>query len=132
MKESEEKLSLTINNSPLGICTVNRKGEFISTNPAYEKILGYSKKELKHLSFYDITHPDNRSKNRGLFTKMKTRDTSSFNFEKKYIRKNGLEIDVLVNAEAIYNMDGSFKLGLAFIQDVTEKKKITEKININH
>ncbi|MFT5661821.1 MAG: PAS domain S-box-containing protein, partial [Sulfurimonas sp.] len=39
--ESEERLHLIIENSPVGICTVDLLGNFISTNVPYEKMLGY-------------------------------------------------------------------------------------------
>ena len=124
--DSEERLHLIIENSPVGICTVDLLGNFISTNSPYEKMLGYSKKELSKLSFYDITHPDYRPKNRELFQKMFSLEASGFDMEKVYICKDSKEINVSVHAKGINDETGNRKFGIAFIEDITEKKHSVE------
>jgi PAS domain S-box-containing protein len=123
LRESEEKLRLTIENSPIGVCTVDLNGIFVETNPAYEKITGYSKEELRELSIYDLTHPDDRPKNRNLFQDMTSNKSAGFKFEKRYIRKNGSEISVLVHAQAVHDAAGKTMFGLAMIDDITERKQ---------
>jgi len=128
LKESEEKLHLIIDRSSIGICTVDLLGNFIMTNPAYEIILGYSKEELKELSFYEVTHPDNRPENKKLFQNMFNLKTKDFTLEKKYIRKDGTEIDVVVHSVGIRDDEGNVKFGTAFVEDITERKQAEEQI----
>ena len=47
LKESKEKLRLIIDNSRIGICVTDLKGNFIDVNNALTKMLGYSKKEIR-------------------------------------------------------------------------------------
>ena len=122
LSKNKEMLSLIIDKSPIGICTVDLLGNFVSTNPTYEKMIGYSKKELNELSFFDITHPDYRPKNKELFQKMFSLETAGFNFEKIYIRKDGREISVSVHAVGVSDEAGNIKFGTAFVEDITEKK----------
>ena len=123
---NEKILSLIIDKSPIGICTVDLHGNFVSTNPTYESMLGYSKKELTNLSFFDVTHPDYRPKNKGLFKKMFALEESGFSMEKVYIRKDGKEIDVHVHAVGVSDETGAIKFGTAFVEDITEKKHALE------
>lgn len=67
LRKSEKNFRLLFDNASIGIATVDRHGNFITTNPAYEKMLGYSKEELKGMSFFDVTHPDYRPKNKKLW-----------------------------------------------------------------
>jgi CheY-like chemotaxis protein len=67
LRMSEKKLHLVIEASPIGICTVDLLGNFITTNLAYELIVGYSKEDLKGLSLFEVTHPNDRPKNKKLF-----------------------------------------------------------------
>ncbi len=120
---SEEKLNLLVNSSPIGICTVDLLGNFVMTNPAYENMLGYSKEELRKLSFFDVTHPDYRPKNRKLFKEMFSLESIGFKFEKIYIRKDGVEIHASVYGKAVLDERGKVKFGTAFIEDITERKK---------
>ena len=122
LRKNEEMLSLIIDKSPVGICTVDLLGNFVSTNPTYEKMIGYSKKELSKLSFFDITHPDYRPKNKELFQKMFSLESAGFSFEKIYICKDGKEIDVNVHATGISDETGNIKFGTAFVEDITVKK----------
>lgn len=126
--ESEEKLRLTIDNSPMGVGTVDLNGRFVSTNQSYEKIVGYSKEELRNMSLYDITHPDDRAENRKLFNKIFSSNATGFSLEKKYIRKDGNIINVRVHAGAIHDIEGNPKFVLAFIEDITERKKSEDKL----
>ena len=128
LKESEEKLHLIIDRSSIGICTVDLLGNFIMTNPAYEMLLGYSKEELKELSFYEVTHPDNRPENKKLFQDMFNLKTKDFILEKKYIRKDGMEIDVVVHGIGVRDDEGNTQFGTAFVEDITQRKQAEEQI----
>lgn len=125
--ESEEKLRLLFDHSPVGIGTVDSFGNFVTTNPAYEQMLGYSKEELRDLSLFDVTHPDYRPKNKALFRSMFSLKSTGFKIEKKYIRNNGDEIDVSVNATAIMDDKGKTRFGTAFVEDITERKQAEEE-----
>lgn len=132
LRLNEEKLNLIINSSPIGICTVDMLGNFVTTNPVYELMVGYSKKELLELSFYDVTHPNDRPKNKKLFQNMFSLESSSFSMDKKYMRKNGEEIDVSVQAIGIKDSDGNVRFGTAFVDDITERKLAEKEISLSH
>jgi PAS domain S-box-containing protein len=42
------------------LCIVHLDGYFLRTNPAFEKVLGYSEEELRNHSVFDLLHPDDR------------------------------------------------------------------------
>lgn len=44
-------------------CVVGLDGYFKLVNPAFEKVLGYTKKEILSKPFYDLVHPDDRDAN---------------------------------------------------------------------
>jgi two-component system sensor histidine kinase EvgS len=118
---TQKKSRLLFEKSPVGICTVDLLGNFVTTNSAYEKMLGYSKEELKGKSFFDVTHPEYRPKNKELFQKMFSLKSTGFKMEKKYIRKDGAEINVSVYATAVMDDKGETEFGTAFVEDITER-----------
>jgi len=128
LRESEEKLHLIIDTSPIGICTVDPIGNFVTTNLAYEHMVGYSKEELRGLSFFDVTHPDNRPKNKKLFQDMFSLKTTNFFMEKRYIRKDGAMIEVAVHANGIMDAEGNARFGTAFVEDITERKQAEDEL----
>ena len=128
LRESEEKLHLIIDTSPVGICTVDPLGNFVTTNLAYERMVGYSKEELRGLSFFDVTHPDNRPKNKKLFQDMFSLKTKNFFMEKRYIRKDGTMIEVAVHATGIMDAEGNARFGTAFVEDINDRKQAEESL----
>jgi PAS domain S-box-containing protein len=132
LKESEAKLRLMIEQSPLGVCMNDLDGTFVSANPAYEKLIGYTEEELQKLTFFDITHPDDRPENRRLFQGMTFEETVSFRMEKRYFRKDGSEISVIVHAGPICDPSGSPLFGLALVEDITDRKRVDEELANHH
>lgn len=128
IKESEEKLRLIIENSPLGISINDLNGNFVLTNPAYEKMLGYKKEELSEMSFFDITVSEYHENNKVKFQNMTLGRKKGFEIEKKYRKKDGSLIDVMIHANSIHDSEGKVAFGLAMIEDITEKKKIQQKL----
>lgn len=123
LKESEEKLRLAIDNSPLGICVLNKKGGFISVNMAFERIVGYTAKELLQMTFYDITHPDFLAKNQDFFEEIVDNKSSKFSIDKKYIRKDGSTVDVRLHLGAIRDKQLKTAYGMTFVEDITWQKE---------
>ncbi|WP_297088438.1 PAS domain S-box protein [uncultured Draconibacterium sp.] len=128
LRQSEEKLRLAINNSPLGICLNSMQGQYISVNKAYEKIVGYTEKELLEMSFFDITHPDYLENNHELFDTMASNKAPGFAIDKKYIRKDGTEVDVRIHAGTIQDSEGEPLFGMAFVEDVSWQKQAENKL----
>ena len=122
LKASEEKLRLIIEQSPLGVCINNLDGTFVSANPAYETLTGYTEEELKKLTLFDITHPDDRPENRRHIHGITVKKTSPFRIKKRYIRKDGSEIFVIFHAGLICDPSGAPLFILAFIEDRTERR----------
>jgi PAS domain S-box-containing protein len=92
-------------------------------------MVGYSKEELVGRSFFDVTHPNDRPKNKKLFQEMFSLETTSFSMEKRYIRKDGEEISVSVHAVGIRDTEGNIGYGTAFVEDITERKQAEDKIS---
>ncbi len=127
LRANEAKLRLMIEQSPLGVCINELDGTFISANPAYETLTGYTEEELKKLTFFDMMHPDDRPENRRLFHGMTFKETASFPMEKRYIRKDGSEIFVIIHAGPICDPSESPLFGLALVEDITERNKAKEE-----
>jgi PAS domain S-box-containing protein len=123
LRISEKKLQLIIDTSPVGICTVDPLGNYVTTNLAFEQMLGYPKEELRGLSFFEVTHPDDRPQNKKLFQDMISSKMGGFFLEKRYIRKDGTEVEVAVHASGIIDAGENARFGTVFVDDITERKQ---------
>ncbi len=59
-----DELKRVLDLVPDMICTASPDGRFLSVNPAFEKVLGYSQEELLGIPYLDLIHPDDRDATR--------------------------------------------------------------------
>jgi PAS domain S-box-containing protein len=130
LRENEEKLRLAIENSPLGICFTDLKGNIISSNIAFQKMMGYTKKELSQMNLSRITHPDYAHKSSALLNSFSTKNEKEFIIEKKYIDKKGTIIDARVHGGVILDKQNNPMFGMAFIEDISELQKTLNDLQL--
>jgi len=123
LQEIERRYQTVFEAAPIGIAIANPAGYFLEANDAFIKMLGYSRQELGKISFVDITHPDDRAETQGLSQAVRDGKINFYRTEKRYLKKNGDPVWVVVRATAIRNDDGSIKYWLGLIVDITEHKK---------
>lgn len=58
LAKSEEKYRNTIELAPDAIYALNKKGEFIELNPAFEKLTGFKRSDWLGISYIELTHPE--------------------------------------------------------------------------
>ncbi len=88
LRESEERFRNTLEHAPIGISVVSLSGQFIQVNRAMCDIVGYSREELEKLNFQTITHPDDLSLDLANVKRLLDGETSAYQMEKRYIRKD--------------------------------------------
>jgi len=132
LKESEERYRALLNlGGRVGEAIVmlqdTEQGDAIQTFVTNEwpHIIGYSRKELLGMSFFDLLHP----KHRQAFLKRHKRKMSGEIvpglFEMSVITKDGTEVPVEVTSA--YTTYKGQRANVAFIRDITERKQTEER-----
>lgn len=111
------------NNSLLGIAVCSLDGQFIKTNKKFCSLLGYSEKELLELCFEDITHPDDIQRNVDEDLKLLKSDSRHFQIEKRYIKKTGEIIWVIISVFLNTDPNSGEKYFVGQVQDITNLKE---------
>lgn len=103
-------------------------GRFLRVNKKYCEIVGYSEQELvEHPTYLEITHPEDRERNRRLIEPFIRGDTPAFEIEKRYLRKDGTVVWVHVTCTLLTQADGG-RVRLLFVaQDITERRRAEEE-----
>jgi PAS domain S-box-containing protein len=102
-------------------------GRLVRVNPKFCEITGYSAEELLGMTFLEITHPDDRTKDVERFRRM-IRGEDDYSVEKRYVRKDGRVAWVSVNATVVRDEGGRPVRTAATIQDITERKRVEEDL----
>jgi len=101
---------------------------FVRVNQKLCDITGYSDQELYRMTFSDITHPDDQGGDNDIFDKSVTGEQNVWSSEKRYIRKDGEVIWVLVTGSMIRDPEGRAILSVATVQDINHRKKAEERL----
>lgn len=107
------------------VLDVNGKVKYAS--PSYEKITGFSPKQVEGHSIFRIIHPDDRSTFRRQFTQMISTKLPS-QFEYRMSHANGKWVDVESQGTPVLNEDGEIEHIVLACRDISERKKMDEFI----
>ncbi|CAM1365616.1 Histidine kinase [Tenacibaculum soleae] len=131
IEEQKEELDVIVDNSSLGIALTER-GNFIKTNRVFQKLLGYSEKELSELTIKNVSFKEDYSASKGYIEKMDNGEIDGFIINKRYKRRNGSVLWAKTNVNAVRDSYGKIKYQVALVEDVTlerERTLIIDMIN---
>lgn len=128
LKESEEKFRIAFENASIGMTLSYLNQNYILVNEPVCKMLGYTKEELSGKNFKDITHPDDISESRENVKKLLNGELNTIQLEKRYIHKNGSIIYGETSVSIINDNKNNPLYVIAYIKDVTDKRKSAEDL----
>ena len=121
--ESENRLRSIFDNAAIGIALVDNEGRPIESNPALQKMLGYTGEELRQIRIEEVTHPDDIAADLALALEVYEGKRKSYQIEKRYIKKNGDIVWGNLTASAIHSSDGEAEqYGVGMVEDITDRK----------
>ncbi len=130
LSTSEQRLRAIFEASPFGIAVMNTiDGDFLTVNPMFETIVGWTSDELQQKTWQDITHPDDLDPDRHLADQFVAGLIPGYQFEKRYIRGDGQAVWVHMTI-ARFAMPGDERpQHLCLIEDITDRKALESRIH---
>ncbi len=128
LRESEERFRRLFEQSPLGKAMAGLDFRFRSVNPALCDMLGYTEEELVGRSFLDVVHPDDRALCNQLARSLIDGSAPQIQVEERFLRKSGDPLWVNVNVAAIRDADGNILYTLGVIENIEDRRRMTEAL----
>jgi len=122
--EKEKRFQTLFNQSAVGIAIAEPDGEFIKVNKRFAEILGYEPEELENVNYRDITHPEDLETDENLNKEMIMGQRDTFEFEKRYLHKNGQPVWVRLYSSMVRDDLGKSLYGIVSMVDVSEQKEL--------
>jgi PAS domain S-box-containing protein len=130
LRESEERFRLTFDEAPIGMALVSPEGRFARVNRVLCEIVGYTADELTGLTFQAITHPDDLDADLALAGQLARGEIPRYQLEKRYVRKDGATIDIMLNGSVLRGPDGRPTYFIAQIEDITQRKRLADELRL--
>ena len=121
--------------SPVGIGvsfnsfpTNDELNPYFKVNPSFEKILGYSKEEVRKLGWAFITHPEDLEPDLKLFGQLQAGKIDHYTIEKRFIKPDKSIVWVHLTVSRLI-LDPNLEYNhVCVAQDITERKLIEQQL----
>jgi PAS domain S-box-containing protein len=129
LAHSEEEFRSFFNLAVVGMAQTDAAtGKYLRVNAKMEEMTGYGSAELLDMTPVDLTHPDDRARDAEGYRAMLAGEAPHYTTEKRYVRKDGRPIWVLLNSTAVRDEAGRPLRTAGVIQDITTMKTTEDKL----
>ncbi|MFY9642803.1 MAG: PAS domain S-box protein [Rhodomicrobium sp.] len=130
LRESEERFRGIFENAGTGIAILDMEGGFLSCNPAYSAIVGYTPEELRELNFRDLIYSEDRETNLLKVRRLIQQEIPSYQLLERYLRKDGKPVWVQKYVSLLRDAYGTPTNAIVLVTDMTERKRYEEHIDL--
>jgi len=124
LKECENRFHAFFNLPSIGMAIISADMQWIKVNDSFCEMTGYPREELLKMTWADITPKEDLERElKEYHNQIHSKETASYMLEKRYIKKDGTNIDVAVSANSVKKDDNSIDYLVALIKDITESKR---------
>jgi PAS domain S-box-containing protein len=103
-------------------------GRFLRVNEQLCKMTGFVREELLTKTTIDITHPDDRQRDREVMRELMAGKRDTWSVEKRYLRKDGAVLWVLVNGTIVRGIGGVGTHFIAHAADITDRRRTDDAL----
>ena len=125
---SEKRFRAALEYAPIGMALLDMNREFIEFNAVMASIAGYTVEEFKNIKLKDITHPDDLDIDSPQLRDLLSGQISSYTVNRRYIRKDGEIITVLLSLSLIRDEEQNPEYFIAQAIDITEREKMEKEL----
>ncbi len=124
LRESEARFRAIFAGAAIGIVLVDLAGHPVEMNPVIERMLGYTREELRGMVFTAVTHPDDVSADWALFQELVAGGRDAYQMEKRYLHKEGHIVWGNLTVSLVRDERGTPQFTIGMVEDITERKRM--------
>ncbi|HHT81609.1 MAG TPA: diguanylate cyclase [Spirochaetales bacterium] len=129
LRKNERQFKTIFEQSPIGMALTDLiTGEIRSVNQSYLTLLGLEREELVGKTWGEFTHPDDKALSAGMTGKMRLGERGPFNFDKRFIRKDGSVVWGNLSLCVFDPSDDESLDSLCMTLDITDRKNEEDKV----
>ena len=128
MRESEEQFRAVFLEAPIGVVLVGQDGAIQGFNRAFQEMLGHDEGELRRISMFELSHPEDRQAAAEAFERMGRGRLPRVEMDKRYLRRTGEVVYARIRAAPVRDASGLFRFAVMMIEDVTEQRRAEEAL----
>jgi len=127
-KASEERMRLFFERQSVGMAITSPEKGWLQVNDRLCRMLGYSRDELDHLTWAELTHPADLAADQAQFERLLAGEINDYSLEKRFIRKDGSVVYTELSVGCVRRPGGSVDYVLALLADITGRKMLEREL----
>jgi PAS domain S-box-containing protein len=127
LRVSEERFRTYFEHSLLAMAMTSPAKRWLHVNDRLTQLLGYTREELDGLTWEQITHPDDVAADLRQFHRMMAGEIDGYSLEKRYVRKDGGLVYIILSVRLVRTADGAPDYCLTQMQDITDRRLLDEE-----
>ncbi|MDB5217116.1 MAG: hypothetical protein JWO86_5043 [Myxococcaceae bacterium] len=129
LRESEERWRSVFENSAIGMVLGDAAANLLSSNKAFQDLIGYDGDELRGLTVWDLTDDSDLERNVELRTEVVEGKRREMQMVKRLRRKDGRRIWARVTSSRIPGKPGGPPCIVALVEDVTDRRRAEDALD---
>jgi PAS domain S-box-containing protein len=121
LRESEERFRAIFSQAAVGIAQSGISGEWMLVNDRFCEILGYTRAELRGMTFLQITHEDDRAAALAAAQRLLAGEIASHSTERRCVSKDGAIVSVQLFVTLVRDQEQVPQYFITVLEDVTAK-----------
>ena len=121
LRTADQHLRLIFEKAAIGIALSDPDGRFVKTNREFQRMLGYSARELMGWSFEDVSHPDDVRRNQRIRSDAVRSGRDGYQLDKRYVRKDGSTVWTHVKVTVVRDEAGRPDFFIGMVQDTSKR-----------
>lgn len=114
----------------VGQLLMSLDGTVLKANRAFCELTGYDESELQNMNAFSITHPDDRARSREYHDHLLQGEEHQFPLEKRYIKKDGDIVTVLVSTSVVRDAEGKPIQEISLVQNISDRKRAEQRLAV--
>jgi PAS domain S-box-containing protein len=128
LRFSEARFRSMFERAAGGMAVVSPEGRFLQVNAAFCSLLGYESRELLAMTVFDVTHPSDAGRTRGVFREVESGQRRLADMENRFVRKDGRIVWAHISSAWLFASGSEPVHGIVLMQDISERKQAEERI----
>jgi PAS domain S-box-containing protein len=123
LSDSEHRFRSIFESTAIGVSVWGLDGRIVEANQALEEMLGYGPGELAGRSFMELAHPDDSDETSELIEQLVRRERRSFQFERRYVRRDGETVWGRVTSSLIRDTGSAELFVISAVENIDARRR---------
>ncbi len=124
LREKEAQFRAYFQAPNVGIAITSPEKGWLEANDAICAMLGYTRDELRKLTWLELTHPDDVADDVAEFERLMAGKIDRYSLDKRFRRKDGIFVWTMLSVSCVRNQDGTVKYSVAILKDIGRRKRV--------